>query len=621
MVVVMRLGHFGLTTGLLLAVTALAACGGGSGDDDDTSAAGSAGMPLAGTGGSGVGGSAGTANVGGSAGSAGKQGGAGGGAGQAAAGMAGSAGTVAGAAGQGATMLTPLSSADDPSRISALPECALAQGGTCIVPITRTKDEVCQKFASDWPKQAPSDYTLPDDHCTPATIGSGAEADALRRVNLYRWLAALGPLTVNDEWSTHAAACSIIQAHLDDINHYPPADSTCYTELGGGASSESLLDIGAHTPADTMDDLIWDWGQRNYHELGHRWWLLHPGLTEIGLGFSFPADGRRATCVRDTAGEYIDRPADLTGAVAYPNLGRSPYELIDREAHARPVDYPLEWSLTLSDAIDITAASARAYRETASGYASVEATSGPIDSFHGLWIDLAEEPAPGTYLVLVSGTGIGDFGYRSKIERCGADAPLTCDVLAQDCGVAGYGCYEPDAPFCSKSGGIAAGMPCKGNLPSECAKGSVCVPDDSVRDGYTCAPYCDAIDPGSEQGCSAVCPGNYIYLADHQTNEIAGGYCDPSTGKSCDPLAPECPSGQGCYAWEPSVCFTAGTIAKGQPCQYTNDCAPGLACIDFGDGLACLPYCDPTIALSAKSCETLCPGNAEDHGTFAICMQ
>src|SRR5687767_13572065 len=37
----------------------------------------------------------------------------------------------------------PLSADVDPSRISEFRGCALAQAGICLVPITRTKDEVC----------------------------------------------------------------------------------------------------------------------------------------------------------------------------------------------------------------------------------------------------------------------------------------------------------------------------------------------------------------------------------------------------------------------------------------------------------------------------------------------
>jgi hypothetical protein len=609
---------------LLGGALALIACGGGKGGDDDdddsrggATTAGSGGSATGGAGAGPLGGTGGLGTAGSGAGTSGTPGVSGGGNGSG----GGAGAPLGGGAGHAGSPAEPLSPADDPSRISTLPDCALAQTGTCVLPITRTKSEVCERFAKDWPKQAPTDYTLPSDDCTPATVGSGANEDAMRRLNFYRWLSGLAPASLNPEWSMHAAGCSIIQAHLEDINHYPPPDSDCYTQVGGDASSESLLDIGAHTPADSMDDLIWDWGQRNFHVLGHRWWLLHPTLSQVGIGFSYPSDGGRATCVRDTDGNYTDRAPDLSGAVAYPSFGRTPYELIDRSHHARPVDEPLEWSFSLGDDIDLSHATARVYRAGSSGYVPVAATSGPALEFPGFWIDLAEEPvASGTYLVLVSGTGLGDFGYRAVIEPCGEEAPLACDVLDQDCGVDGYGCYNPEAPYCAKSGKLAAGAACQGSQQSECAAGAVCVENYNARDAFACAAYCNASDTTAPDFCGKACLGGYIYLDDNQTGDIVGGFCEPGTGGSCDPLASNCPQGQGCYSWQPARCLGAGKLAKGAVCQYSNECEPGLACIGTTAENHCTPYCDMEATSGDQACSTLCPNAFWDYDDFGVCM-
>ncbi|HEV8550485.1 MAG TPA: hypothetical protein VGQ57_15680 [Polyangiaceae bacterium] len=520
----------------------------------------------------------------------------------------------------GATAKTALAVADDPSRISALTDCALAQDGRCVVPITRTHDEVCQRFASDWPKQAPADYTLATDPCAPATLGKGAQSDAVRRLNFYRWLAGLSPVTANDEWSAAAAACSAIQAHLDDVNHAPPPTASCYSALGGVASAQSALDLGGHTPADAIDDLVWDGGARNFHALGHRWALLHPGLGPVGFGFSHPSGGRRATCVRETSGGGLSRAQDLTGVVSYPSFGSTPYELISREATASPVDSPLEWSVTLGDSVAIASASARVYRLGKKGYEPVQAASGPLSSFHGVWIDLASDPEPGTYIVLVSGTGLGEFGYRATIERCGADTPPTCDVIAQDCRVEGYGCYGPSAPFCAKSQRLPNGAACQGNLPSECEPGSVCAENSGGREGYACAAYCEPDDRGSSKSCDKICSGNYVAVEAQESGAVVGGYCEPGTGGGCDPLAPHCGPGQGCYDWKPARCLAVGTRGPRQSCQYANDCAPGLTCIGV-ESLTCEPYCDPKSKSGPASCRAMCQADFWDYGSFGICKR
>jgi hypothetical protein len=597
---------------------------GGDGNAGTAGSAGSAGS-LGGGGtaaGAAGGGNAGTAGNAGSAGSAGAAGAAGAGAGSG--GQSGSGGGAgAGAGGGGGAPLAALSPELDPSRISELAECALAQAGTCVTPITRTKAEVCDRWRADWPKQAPTDYVLSDDECLPGVLGAGAQADALRRINLYRWVSALPPVAVNDEWSTHAGACSIIQAHLDGVDHYPPSSSTCYTEMGGTASAESLLDIGAFTAADTIDDLIWDWGDRNYHVLGHRWWLLQPGLTQVGLGFSLPETGWRGTCVRTNDGVTpLDVPVDLSGVVPYPSPGVFPFELINRESHAKPVPDALEWSIVFPPESDLSAATVAIYRESAAGYEALAPEAGPfLRDFTGLWIEPGLDPVPpGTYVVLVAGTPLGDFGYRTKIERCGEDSPLACDVLAQDCNQAGFGCYSPGGEYCAKSGNVAVGEACAGQYAHECVPGAVCVENRQERDAFACAEYCDPSE-GSPESCQDVCPGNYTLVEERLTGELRGGYCSPGVGTECDPLAPECPEGQACYSWEPARCLPVGTLAEGATCQYTSDCAPGLACIgsESDTAYSCNPYCDFAVTTGETACDTLCPGSYWIFDEFGIC--
>ncbi len=608
---------------------ALAACGGGddSDDDADESEAGSGGTTGGSAGSGALGGSAGLATGGSSAGSAVGGGGTGGSAGRGSGGGGGGAsgagGLGAGSAGQASTMLTPLAAVDDPSRISELTGCALAQAGTCLVESARSADEVCQRFSNDWPKQTAMGYTLPEDHCGPAALDAETEDDAVRRINLYRWLSGLAPVSANPEWNTHAAACATIQAHLDDIDHFPPATSTCYGQMGGDASSQSLLAIGPYTPADSIDHLIWDWGDRNQHVLGHRWWMLHPGLTEVGLGFSFPADGRRATCVRNSDGTFLDRPPDLEGVVTYPGYGRTPYELINRTGFAEPVVDALEWFVSMPDSVDPSTAVVRVYREGATAYEVVPVTFGPfLRDYTGLWIAPSADPVPpGGYIVLVHGTSLGDFGYRTELVRCDPGAPLACDEVAQDCGAPGYGCYAHGVPYCAKAGNLTEGALCKGDRPAECAAGLTCVENWHARDEFRCAAYCDEENVDAERGCGNVCPGSYVLVSDSLTSTTAGAYCEAGVGSPCDPLAPACPADQACYSWEPARCLVAGSLAAGAACVYSSDCAPGLGCIGAeGSDTRCERYCDLATTGEPGSCDTVCEGEAWTFDGFGLCM-
>jgi len=63
----------------------------------------------------------------------------------------------------------------------------------------------------------------------------------------------------------------------------------------------------------------------------------------------------------------------------------------------------------------------------------------------------------------------------------------------------------------------------------------------------------------------------------------------------CDPFDPTaCPDGEACHP-NPSgtECaeLTARTVGEGEECSARADCAPGLLCLDFGDGFSCNRMC------------------------------
>ncbi|MCL2822464.1 MAG: hypothetical protein FWD57_00565 [Polyangiaceae bacterium] len=69
-----------------------------------------------------------------------------------------------------------------------------------------------------------------------------------------------------------------------------------------------------------------------------------------------------------------------------------------------------------------------------------------------------------------------------------------------------------------------------------------------------------------------------------------GGDCVPKKSP-CDKL-PQCGCGfgQACYNKDDEdgrICLDAGDVGQSMPCEYRNDCAEGLTCIDGG----CKPFC------------------------------
>ena len=58
--------------------------------------------------------------------------------------------------------------------ITGLEDCALAQAGKCIKPLTRSKDEVCARWKADRPQQATLVHSTAAGGCDPGVSGAGA---------------------------------------------------------------------------------------------------------------------------------------------------------------------------------------------------------------------------------------------------------------------------------------------------------------------------------------------------------------------------------------------------------------------------------------------------------------
>ena len=74
----------------------------------------------------------------------------------------------------------------------------------------------------------------------------------------------------------------------------------------------------------------------------------------------------------------------------------------------------------------------------------------------------------------------------------------------------------------------------------------------------------------------------------------------------CDPTASDCPPTCGCYGdFDAPTCFPRGELDRGEPCQYINDCAPGLQCIagDYLVGCAAEGCCTDWCHVSDGDCE------------------
>ncbi len=535
-----------------------------------------------------------------------------------------SGGTTSGGTGGGPVHLPPVKLTDDASGITGLEDCALAQSGQCVKPLTRSKAELCQRWNADRPQQSKALQMPAASECNPGTTIDASVQDALRRFNLFRWVAGVEPLTLNEDWNGFARSCAIIQSYLTpEISHFPEKTARCYTEQGYTASGQSELASGSVNPAVAIDDLIFDTGDNNFHILGHRQGMLDPQAKVTGVGFAQPPEGAPATCVRMYDGSPGMARSGLADVYSFPSPGHQPWELIARSTYM-PYDRLLEWSITMPEDVDATGASVRLVHRKDTTWEDVPVTSGKFrdEKRHGLWINLGV-PAlpPGTYAVIVSGTKLPTFGYQIVFDQC-VDGPTTCNVIAQDCG-AGNGCYDAEGPYCHKSGGIAVGQTCPGWDNGECETGSDCS-FDVLGGGYKCVRYCDPSNPASSKSCEVLCPDAFVEIVGEETLATVGATCFVGAGGPCAPLAPHCDAGQTCSGFEQPACQAVGTTSAGMECDpIGGTCAAGLTCVGLQGSakLYCQPYCDmdPT-AVGANACSTLCPDKFWPYEGFGLCI-
>lgn len=196
-----------------------------------------------------------------------------------------------------------------------------------------------------------------------------------------------------------------------------------------------------------------------------------------------------------------------------------------------------------------------------------------------------------------------------------------CDIFEQDC-PPGFKCnpYSNDgsialdasrcvplAPDPDLIGEICTGEPNGQSGLDSCELGAVC----QYRSGT----------PGVDTRCIELCSG---------TRATPGCQGDASTCFSstqteehlclprCGPFAAPCPDdwdGWSCLpATSSFICapFVAGSQALGQPCEFVNECAPGLLCAPAGPSL-----CDEA---AESCCQPLCDMNAPDCPEPTVCQ-
>jgi uncharacterized protein YkwD len=168
----------------------------------------------------------------------------------------------------------------------------VSQGGACDPapagdPTTHTQQDVCDHWKNGHALTENNPLVASGADCDPGSLTQAALTDTLVRLNMFRWLAGLGPTSDDPTLNANAQKCANLEAWWDFSSttspHSPPSSSKCYTTEGGSAAGMSNIAWGSGNPPQAIDQ--WFEDQGNATTLGHRRWLLNPPLDPIGMGY------------------------------------------------------------------------------------------------------------------------------------------------------------------------------------------------------------------------------------------------------------------------------------------------------------------------------------------------
>lgn len=120
----------------------------------------------------------------------------------------------------------------------------VASGTECLadpvsLPATRTKAEVCARYAADTAAVSPLWQPGTDGECDPGTVPYAAQVAALRYLNFYRWMLGVGPVQVVPEVAQAEQECAKILNYT--FGHSPDPSTMCFTMDGAEACGASLI--------------------------------------------------------------------------------------------------------------------------------------------------------------------------------------------------------------------------------------------------------------------------------------------------------------------------------------------------------------------------------------------
>ncbi|MGA2656588.1 MAG: CAP domain-containing protein [Verrucomicrobiota bacterium] len=300
-----------------------------------------------------------------------------------------------------------------PQQVSGLPGRVIplmATGGFSANPNSREETRAFYNALYLSSQDVPMGSSADVSSCWPGTNSPAFQDAAIRCINWFRAMAGVPASVTRDdgECAENQQAAVMMSANFS-LDHFPPANWTCYTAAGANAASNSNLALGS-AGAEAVTGYLRDFGTNNF-EVGHRRWLLYPQTQVMATG-DVPSRGAyyaaNATWVFD-ANLFGPRPATRQPYVAWPPAGYVPCQVV----------FP-QWSFALSNA-DLSMA---AVSMTSNGV-SVAVTLQPYQAGYGenslVWVPMGLDFASDTAVFPFNGT---DTVYGVTITNINAGGSM-----------------------------------------------------------------------------------------------------------------------------------------------------------------------------------------------------
>lgn len=261
---------------------------------------------------------------------------------------------------------------------------------------------VCERWTMDRADLSEGTWSGSVETCEPGDISAEGRENALRVMNLYRWLADLPPVTTSAERDAMAQACALMMHANGQLSHSPPKSWACYS--GDGASGAGSSNISPTPGVEGVDLYMVDPG--NPTTMGHRRWILSNNIGPTGLGSTSDY-----SCMWTLQGSG-DAGKEWT---AWPPPGTFPLQAVQPSWSS--ID-ETGWTIQ-SDPIDLSAAQVSITRDGEDLPVVVTSLQGGYGSASAIsMIPQGWTTTVGTYHVEVTGIA-SPLSYDVEVEDCG----------------------------------------------------------------------------------------------------------------------------------------------------------------------------------------------------------